>query len=138
LGTAACRTRLADWAPLAAVPNLTLVNLQYGDVEAEMRAAEAAWGREILRWPGLDLRDDLEETAALCAALDLAVAVPTAACELAAALGAPVWRLTPPGDWTLLGTAARPWFPSQRIIRPPPGGALSAAVGVAARFLMAV
>lgn len=135
---AACRTRLVDWAPLAAVPGATLVNLQYGDVEAEMLAAEAVWGREILRWPGLDLRDDLEETAALCAVLDLVVAVPTAACELAAAMGAPTWRLTPSGDWTLLGTAARPWFPAQRIVRPPPGGDLAAAVGVAARFLMAV
>lgn len=135
---AACRTRLTDWTPLAAIPNATLVNLQYGDVEAEMLAAEAAWGREILRWRGLDLRDDLEEAAALCAALDLVVAVPTAACELAAAVGAPVWRLTPPGDWTLLGAAARPWFPGQMILRSPPGGGLADAVRIAARFLMAV
>lgn len=133
----ACRTRLADWTPLATVPGATLVNLQYGDVEAELAAAENAWGRKVLRWRGLDLRDDLEEAAALCVALDLVVAVPTAACELAAAVGAPVWRLTPPGDWTLLGTTARPWFSSQRIIQPPLGGDMKAAVGVAARFLMA-
>ena len=135
---AACRTRLADWAPLAAVSGATLVNLQYGDVEEEIVAAENAWGRKVSRWPGLDLRDDMEETAALCAALDLVVAVPTAVCELAAAVGGPVWRLTPFGDWTMLGTAVRPWFPAQRIVRPPPGGDLAAAVGVAARFLMAV
>lgn len=135
---AACRTRLADWAPLAAVPGATLVNLQYGAVEDEIIAAENAWGCKVLRWPGLDLRDDLEEAAALCVALDLVVAVPTAACELAAAVGAPVWRLTPPGDWTLLGAAARPWFPGQMIVRSPPGGGLADAARVAARFLMAV
>lgn len=123
---ASSRTRLADWRPLADLPGVRLINLRHdpgdgpgdgsmdGSVEGEIAAAEAAWGRRIHRWPGLDLRDDLEEVAALCAALDLVVTVPTAVGELAAAVGTPVWRLTARGDWTGLGTGVRPWFPSCR------------------------
>jgi tetratricopeptide (TPR) repeat protein len=133
----ACRTRLADWRPLATAPGVTPVALQYGDVEAEIAAAEAAWGVKILRWPGPDLKDDLEEVAALTAALDLVVTIPSGVGELAAAAGAPTWRLTPPGDWTLLGGGVRPWFPAQRVIAPPPGGDLVAAITTAARFLHA-
>jgi tetratricopeptide (TPR) repeat protein len=134
----ACRTRLADWRPLATASGVTPVTLQYGDVEAEIAAAEAAWGVKILRWPGLDLKDDLEETTALAAALDLVVTIPSGVGELAAAAGAPTWRLTPPGDWTLLGGGGvRPWFPAQRVIAPPPGGDMVAAIAAAARFLHA-
>lgn len=134
----ACRTSLADWAPLAALAGVALVNMQYGAVEAEIAAAEQGWGRPVLRWPGLNLWDDMEETAALCAALDVVVAIPTAACELAAAVGTPTLRLTPPGDWTTMGTAARPWFPNQKVVSPPPGGGLAQAVGAAALYLRSI
>jgi len=66
------------------------------------------------------LKDDFEETAALIAALDLVVSVPTAVGELAGAVGTPTWRLCDP-DWTWLGTGTRPWMPAQRPVSPMSG-----------------
>lgn len=119
----AAYTRLDDWRPLFALPNVTVVNLQYGDCRDELAAA-AAWGGHLLAWPDLDLKDDLEGLAALISGLDLVVTPATAAGELAAALGVPVWRLGAP-DWTTLGGAARPWFPAQQLLSPRPGEAMA-------------
>lgn len=113
-------TALMDWAPVLTQPGVVVVNLQYGDVEDEIAPVESALGVQIHRWPDLNLKDDLEGVAALISALDLVAVVPTAAGELAGALGIPVWRLGGP-DWTWLGTRARPWYPTMRIW-PPAGG----------------
>ncbi|MGQ9372153.1 tetratricopeptide repeat protein, partial [Azospirillum sp. A39] len=128
-------TRLDEWGPLFAVPGLVPVNLQYGECEAEIRQAEEAYGVRIHRWPDLDLKDDFEEVAALVAALDLVVCPATAVGELAGALGVPVWRFGGPGDWTALGAAVRPWFPSMRLFAPRAGEPLAATLAAMARAL---
>ncbi|HYD66561.1 tetratricopeptide repeat protein [Azospirillum sp.] len=124
-------TRLDQWAPVLTVPGLVLVPLQYDRCALALTDAEARFGVTLHRWPGLDLKDDLEETAALIAALDLVISAPTAVAELAGALGVPTWRLAPGGDWSALGTAARPWFPAQRPFQPRPGEGMA---GVLARL----
>lgn len=117
-------TVLADWKPLFAVPGIVFVNLQY-DARAEEFAEAERLGARLHRWDDADLFNDLETAAALTAGLDLVVTVATSAGELAGALGVPTWRLMPGRDWTMLGTAVRPWFPSQRVFLPPPGGTLA-------------
>ncbi|WP_245985937.1 tetratricopeptide repeat protein [Azospirillum thermophilum] len=121
-------------APLFAVSGLTFVNLQYDDCEAELREAEDRFGVRIHRWADLDLMNDLEEAAALTANLDLVISPAMSAGELAGALGVPVWRFCGP-DWTQLGTAVRPWFPSMRLFQPQPGEALEATIPRMARLL---
>ncbi len=133
----AAYTTLDQWAPVFAVPGLRLVTLQYGDREAEIRAAEQRFGVTIHRWPDLDLKDDFEGVAALAANLDLVVSVAVSAGELAGALGVPVWRVGG-ADWTQLGSAARPWFPAMRLFQPPPGGTLGDALARAAADLAAL
>jgi len=130
-------TRLEAWAPLLTLPGLRLVNLQYDDCEAELRATEARLGVTIARWPDTDLADDLESAAALTTGLDLVISAPTAAGELAAAVGTPVWRSDRAGSWTLLGTACRPWFAGQRPVIAAPGAALEAGLAEMARTLRA-
>nr|WP_295829556.1 tetratricopeptide repeat protein [uncultured Azospirillum sp.] len=114
-------TRIEDWRPVLTLPGLSPVNLQYGDCGAELAAAWETFGRAPHAFPDLDLRDDLDGTAALMSALDLVIAPATSTGELAAALGVPVWRLARAGDWTTLGTAVRPWFPTMRLFRTGPG-----------------
>ena len=114
-------TRIEDWGPVLTLPRLVPVTLQYGDCGAELAAASKAFGRAPHLFSDLDLRNDLDGTAALMSALDLVIAPATSTGELAAALGVPVWRLALPGDWTALGTAVRPWFPSMRLFRARPG-----------------
>lgn len=121
-------TTLDQWAPVFATPGVTLVNLQYGEVEAELAVTEQRFGVAIHRWPDLDLRDDFEASAALTASLDLVIAPAVSAGELAGAVGTPTWRIGGP-DWTWLGSGVRPWFPSMRVVAPPPGGSPGDALG---------
>lgn len=118
---------LESLGALFAVPGVTLVNLQYDECREELRAASARFNRPILGWNGLDLRNDFEETAALLSSLDLVIAPANSVGELAGALGVPVWRFCR-SDWTRLGTAGRPWYPSMRVYHPMPGADLSDAV----------
>ncbi|PWC90280.1 hypothetical protein TSH100_03055 [Azospirillum sp. TSH100] len=125
---------LTDWAPILTLPGLRLINLQYDECEAELADAERRFGIAIHR-PPIDLKNDLDGAAALTAALDLVVSAGTSVAEMAGALGVPVWRIGPAGDWTALGTGCRPWYPSMRLFGPRPGGTLGDALDAAGRAL---
>ena len=127
---------LEHWGPLFALPGAVFVNLQYGDCEAELAAAEERFGVRIHRWDDLDLKDDFDGAAALTASLDLVISPAMSAGELAGALGVPVWRFGH-RDWTQLGTGVRPWFPAMRLFQPNPGEGLEAVLGRMAKALCA-
>ncbi len=102
------------WAPVLRTPGVTFVNLQYGDCDAELAHARDAFGVEVWRPPGIDLKDDLDDVAALTCALDLTLGFANATINLAGACGAPAWLITPSGAWTKLGTDRYPWYPQVR------------------------
>ncbi|MFD1628029.1 tetratricopeptide repeat protein [Azospirillum griseum] len=131
---AANYTTLDRWGPILTLPGLRLVNLQYDECEAELAEAEARFGVRILR-PDLDLLTDLDGAAALTSALDLVISAGTSVAEMAGALGVPVWRVGPGGEWTALGTGVRPWYPTMRLFTPPPNGTLDDALVAAGRAL---
>ncbi|HYH18737.1 MAG TPA: tetratricopeptide repeat protein [Azospirillum sp.] len=116
-------TELGQWAPVLRVPGATFVSVQYDGRYDEIAEAERRFGVPIASFPETDLANDLEEAAALTAALDLVISVASAPGELAGALGVPVWRVAA-RDWTQLGSAARPWYPSQRPCPPRSGEGL--------------
>ena len=107
---------LALLAPLLRMPGMTFVSLQkdYRDTD---RAALGAL--PLLRLD--DALSDFADTAAVIAALDLVIAVDTAAAHLTGALGKPLWLLLPAiGDWRWLTERAdSPWYPSARLFRQP-------------------
>jgi cytochrome c-type biogenesis protein CcmH/NrfG len=105
----------ADWAPVLRTPGTTFVNLQYGEVAEELAFAREALGIDILQPPGIDLKDNLDDVAALAAALDLTVGFSNATFNLAGAVGAPVWLIAPHHAWTMLGTDHYPWYPQARV-----------------------
>jgi hypothetical protein len=72
-------------------------------------------GLEIWQPPGIDLKDDLDDVAALTCALDLVVAPPNATSNIAAACGASAWFITTPTGWPRLGQARYPWYPNTRV-----------------------
>ncbi|PWC71745.1 tetratricopeptide repeat protein [Azospirillum sp. TSH58] len=128
---------LDAWGPVFALPGVVFVTLQYGDCATEIAEAERRFGVTIHRWGDLDLKDDLEGVAALMTVLDLVITPASSVGELAGALGVPVWRFGPRGDWTALGTGVRPWFPSMALIPAPPGQPASGALPTIARRLTA-
>ncbi|MGN6422524.1 MAG: tetratricopeptide repeat protein [Asticcacaulis sp.] len=107
----------AAWRDVLTTPGARFVNLQYGDTAEETRLAQG-WGAPLLTLPTLDVKDDLDDLAAACRALDLIIAPPNAASNIAAASGAPLWLVTTRRSWTQLGAPDFPWYPSARVFQP--------------------
>jgi len=107
-------TELRQWGAILRVPGVRFVNLQYDECEAELKAAEQAFGIAIARFPEVDMFNDLDETAALMRGLDLVIGAPTSVTVLSEALGAPTWRMIYGPDWQRFGQAKHPWYPSMR------------------------
>lgn len=107
-----------NWRPVLETPGVSFVNLQYGDCAAELAQAKSELGLDIWTPPGIDLKDDLADLAALCCALDLTLGPANATTNIAAAAGAPVWLISTPGAWPRLGTDRYPWYPQVRAFVP--------------------
>jgi len=110
-------TSLPQWRSVLAVPGVHYVNLQYDDCRDELDKARASFGVTVRTWPDIDLKQDLDEVAALTTALDLVISVGTAVACMAGALGVPVWQLTLTscGDCWTMGRDYSPWLPSMRL-----------------------
>ncbi len=107
--------------PLAQARSARFICLQRGDCADEVAAVHAA-GFDLQWWP--QALDDLEETAALIAALDLVVSVDNTIVHLAGAIGKPCWALlTNMPDWRYgVATKTMLWYPSLRLFRQVRGG----------------
>ena len=108
----------AQWEQVLKTPGVSFVNMQYGDCAEELARARDAFGVDIWSPPGIDLKDELDEVAALSCALDLTLGFANATSNIAAACGAPTWIISVPGAWTRLGTDRMPWYPQARIFTP--------------------
>ena len=99
--------------------DITLVNLQYGDVEDEIREFIRSTGINILQCGSVDNRDDLDGLAALIELCDLVVSTSNVTIHLAGALGKETWVLLPYVSkfWWLLDREDSVWYPSIRLYR---------------------
>jgi tetratricopeptide (TPR) repeat protein len=106
---------LQQLAPLARIPGLSLISLQYGDAAEQARTPPD--GMMLHDWN--DELAEFADVAALIENLDLVISVDTAAAHLAGALGKPVWLLTCfASDWRWLrGRTDSPWYPTVRLFR---------------------
>jgi tetratricopeptide (TPR) repeat protein len=113
------RQRLAapveQWAALLRTPGVQFVNVQYGDCAPDLALLTAMSGVEIRQPPDLNIKDDIDDLAALCSALQAVVSIQNATGALAGACGAPVVFVAGPGSWTQLGEEHPPWFADARI-----------------------
>jgi hypothetical protein len=117
-----------QWAPVLRTTGVTFVNLQYGDCEDELALAREQFGVEIWNPPVIDLKQDLDDLAALCCAMDRIVGFSNATTNIAAACGAPVWMIASRSSWTRLGSESYPWYPQVRMFDTPPDGDWPAAM----------
>jgi tetratricopeptide (TPR) repeat protein len=107
-----------QWSAVFATPGVRFVNLQYGDCAEELQEARERFGVDVWTPPGIDLKDDLDDVAALTCALDLSIGPANATTNIGAACGAPVWLISTPGAWPRLGTDCYPWYPQVRVFAP--------------------
>jgi hypothetical protein len=108
---------LAQFAPLAEVPGVTLVSLQKGPGVEQIGP-----NREkvpLVVFDDLDRDAALVDTAAIVQHLDLVVSSDTSIPHLLGALGRPVWVMLQMGcDWRFgIGRADCPWYPTMRLFR---------------------
>ncbi len=105
---------LDDWAAVLRTPGVHFVNLQYGTEPEELETLERLADAPILTLPGIDLKADLDDLAALTSALDLVIAIPNATAALSAACGVETWFVDAPAAWPRLGTDRLPWYANVR------------------------
>jgi len=110
-----------QWRAVLQVPGVSFVNLQYGDCQPEIATARDRLGVTIHQPAGVDLKDELDEVAALSCVMDLVVGPANATSNIAAACGVPSWLVTTPDAWPRLGTDRYPWYPSMRVFEAPKG-----------------
>lgn len=129
----------AHWAPILLTSGVCLVNFQYGECEEELAWARSELGVEIWQPPGIDLKNDLDDVAALSCALDLTIGFANATTNIAAACGNRVWLISPPGAWPRLGTDRMPWYPSAEVfVSETPGDWALTMAAVAAKLAQMV
>jgi len=105
-------TVLEDWFELLTQEDFQFVNLQYGECEEEILNIENSIGIKIIRWPDLDLKNDLENIYGLIKNLDAVVTVGTAVSSIAASCNIPTILLMKP-SWLMLGEKNKyPWYES--------------------------
>ena len=98
---------------------MTLLNLQYGDVDKEIKEFEKETGLEVLQCSSVDNREDLDGLAALIEVCDLVVSTSNVTIHLAGALAKDTWVMLPyvANFWWLLDRTDSIWYPSLKLYR---------------------
>jgi tetratricopeptide (TPR) repeat protein len=109
---------IAQLMPILDLPRCELFSLQYGDVDAEIGAANRKLGVDIRSFPRAEI-DDYEELAGLVLNLDAVVSVQTSLVHLCGAVGQTCLTLLPANpEWRYgLNGEDMPWYGSVRLLR---------------------
>ena len=112
---------LAQLLPVLQTPGVRFVNLQYGDVSAELAQLKAEHGIEVLQYEDVDTLNDLVGLADLVAACDSVVTTSNTTAHLAGALGQDTLLLLPFGRariwyWLNERQGHSLWYPSVRML----------------------
>jgi tetratricopeptide (TPR) repeat protein len=128
--------KLADFAPLAALPGVALISLQKGPAAAQ---AGEYFGAAPLVNIGAEIAD-YDDTMAILQSLDLLVTVDTSVCHVAGAMGCKTFVLLARApDWRwLLERTDTPWYPSLTLVRQTTTGVWSDAMQRAAALVAAL
>ena len=101
--------------------DVVLVNLQYGDVDNEIREFKEATGIDVVQCASVDNREDLDGLAALIEVCDIVISTSNVTVHLAGALAKETWVLQPyvAFFWWLLERTDSVWYPSLTLYRQP-------------------
>ena len=92
-------TQISDWGPVFSLQRVTFVNLQSTDFTDDLIEIQDKFGITVHNFDDLDHYDNIDDVAALSAALDVVVSVFTAVAAISAEVGTPTkfinWRQSP-------------------------------------------
>jgi len=99
--------------------DIVLLNLQYGDVNEEIRAFTKGTGIEVLQCSSVNLKEDLDGLGALIALCDLVVSTSNVTIHMAGAMGKEAWVLLPfaANFWWLIERTDSLWYPTVKLYR---------------------
>ena len=99
--------------------DVVLVNLQYGDVDDEIRAFTEETGIEVVQCASVDNREDLDGLAALIEVCDLVISTSNVTVHMAGALAKETWVLLHHVTlyYWLLERPDSIWYPTLRLYR---------------------
>ena len=130
--------RLSDLAPILSVPGVSFVNLQYGEVAAEIAEAREAFGISVHEVQGLDVFNDIDGLLALIDACDVVITTSNVTAHLAGSIGKKAVVLVPAGKgclWYWQGGSNDLWYPSLTRLAQQRVGDWGGAIAAAARHL---
>ncbi|MGZ5199573.1 MAG: tetratricopeptide repeat protein [Telluria sp.] len=109
-------SELTRWGDILKTEGVQFVNLQYGECSAELLEAEEKFGIPIKVFDEINLRDQIDDSAALMGALDLVISPATAVLQTAGAVGLDSFCINSFGmPWAMLGRKdISPWHPRTR------------------------
>jgi len=64
---------ISDWSPILTIPDVTFINLQYIDFQDDLNKIKDEFGVTVHNFDDLDQYNNIDNVAALCAALDIVV-----------------------------------------------------------------
>jgi hypothetical protein len=89
-------TQISDWSPIFSHRHITFINLQSKNFVDDLAEIQEKFGITVHNFDDLDHFDNLDDVAALSAALDIAISVSTAVAAITAGVGTPTkliaWR----------------------------------------------
>ena len=97
-------------APLADLPNVKWVNVQYDATPKEIDQVREL-GIDMLHYTDVDQKDDLVGASSILGACDLVITVGGAVGDMTGGLGIPTAYITRKNSEVFLGTDHVPWFP---------------------------
>ena len=68
-------TDISDWAPILKIPDITFINLQYSDFDEDLARVRDELGVTVHNFDDLDQYNNIDELAALTAALDIVISI---------------------------------------------------------------
>lgn len=110
---------LSDLRAVLQVPGVTFVNLQYGDVAADIDSVREQLGADVRCIEGVDVYGDMDGLLALMHLCDTVITIDNLTAHLAGAIGKPSCVLVPIGGgqhWYWGGESPSLWYPSLDLI----------------------
>ena len=84
---------MEDFLPLFKLPNIQFVNLQYGNVQEELKQFEDKYGIRVLQCESVDNMQDIDGLASLIDACDFVISTSNITSHLAGGLGKKTYLL---------------------------------------------